>query len=354
MAMPLPSPPTPGFEGDCLSSLPAGLPDFNVGIDYLTLLTEVTPRRSRVEKVATYLATMSDGSLYTARDYYPSKAFDRTVDMTTPLGTRITGFNDDLCMDFAEAGNHVRIFGFNQAEDHPTSLAQDAFTYTQLIQALNEKEGIIPGQRASINFGESRGGMCGWGMMAYANLFGEIMDLGIHVDDCLPEETDTAMTVRGLPPHNAVKELFVASRAFRRQPAESRIAQIKRARRWSRSISLTPSFVKAQIHSGQALWSGEAGTFIDHLSDEQAIVLHAFNRNRLNGRDSYENKLRRLPYGRIVDEDKWHMDLSRYEVTHGSTVKLVTAQRELQAGSTPGEIIDLLTEPFFTKVLATS
>jgi hypothetical protein len=193
--------------------------------------------------------------------------------------------------------------------------------------------------------------MCGLGMLAYSRAAGDPMLFGLHVDDCLPEKTGTVKTLRGLPPHNMVRELSVLPQVVRRRPSEPVGKQIQRVARWSRSVGVTRDFVRAQVHAGRALWRGEAGTFTAHLSPEQAIILHAFNNNGLNGRDSYEQKLAHLPHVRIIDEPSWHLDLAQWDVFDGSAKKIRLIQEELESGTRPAELIQLpeLAKPFFPK-----
>jgi len=316
------------------------------------------PRRRKptlpgVAEILSYLVEMSDGSAYTVKDFTARDAFKHRVEMTIPLGTRMKGYNSDLAELISDGGSDLYLYSFNRSADNPTSLSQDVYAYGLIRRELNARKGIKPGQRRSINYGQSRGGMAGLGIMAFDSLFKEHVDLGLHVDDCLPDETDTWMTIHGLPPQNMAQELLKVPSCIKRHRNESRGHQLQRALRWSKSVGVTPTFLKAQVHSGRALWKGEAGIYAAHMDPSQGIVLHAFNRNKLNGRNEYVKRLGHLPFFQVIDEDEqWHMDLGREEVIYGSAEKLVVAQEALDDNATVGEVVELIAKPFFPKKAA--
>jgi hypothetical protein len=318
--------------------------------DWQELSRKPEPAPGVAEEV-TSLVSMSNGARYIKRDVLAlDSRYDSKIGLLTALGTRVTGFNTQNAEQIAACGSDVSIVGFNQAHNAPTSLSEDAAAAAQILAAERHNDGSVRAiPRPHILFGKSRGGMKAFGVSAYAPIYDLEVPVSIHEDPCLAQKTSLTETKEGLTPEDFFEELAEFGQyATQRLSGESRLQQLGRLAAMARTISPHPHYLRAQIHSGKALWTGEAGLFTPYISEDQIIACYFFNRNKLNHRDKYVQLLGHLPLARIVDEDVKHMALARPEVVTAGVDNIEYTQRLLQRGASKEEIADFLAHPLTT------
>ncbi|HWT55792.1 MAG TPA: hypothetical protein VN031_02025 [Candidatus Microsaccharimonas sp.] len=323
-------------------------------VDWSEPVIELNPYPG-VRSMLTTVFTLDTGAQHIKRDIMPShQNYDTKVGMMTALATRVNGFNTLNALRIAAGGSEVSLVGFNQAAAFPSSLSADAEAATLLLgYTFNRREQLMNDDRAVVLEGKSRGAMGAFGISAYAAEYGLEVPVSFHQDPCLARQTGVRETLQKLTPLDLADEVLEFGHCIKeRWDDESPIAYLKRLCTMAHTVGVTPNYLLAQIHSGKALWAGEAGSFVKHIPNEQVIIANFFNKNRLNHHDEFEAQIRQRPHGRIIGEKLRHMALMRREVVENGAQSVWTAQALLDIGAEPSTIADVLARPLVTDKLA--
>jgi hypothetical protein len=295
-------------------------------------------RLEGVAEVATSLITMSDGARYIKRDIQAAQpATDVRIEVMTPLGTRVSGANTALGeLLVARSGSEVSIIGSNQSCSAMTSLAEDAWAANLIMNEHDSQQGIAPGERPVISFGKSRGGMGGNGKIAYAPHQSRKILLAVHEDPSLQHATGVIETLSSLTPLDLMQEgSEIIHGLLERRESESPLERFKRFRMMSTTIGLSPAYLRAQWHTGRALWRGDSGIFLQHMPVDQALVTLMMNRNKLNHREEFGRRSERLPHSHIIDRNYKHMAMLRSCVELAGAEAVAESVRRLRTGEEP-------------------
>lgn len=329
-----------------------GLPQHNPEIDdWSEPKVEVNPFPG-VRQIITTMITLDSGAKHVKRDFIPDyQGFDTKVGMMTALGTRVNGFNTETALRIASGGSEVSVVGFNQAVAHPSTLSADAEAAALLLgYNFDNQQLLVPDYRPIVLKGKSRGAMGAFGVSAYAEKYGLEVPVSFHQDPCLAQETGLKETLRKLTPLDVADELIELGRCLSEKwEDESKIDHVKRLGSLAKTIGVTPNYLISQIHSGKALWAGEAGGFIDHIPDGQVIIANFFNKNRLNHHATFESQIRRHEYGRVIGERLRHLALLRHEVMVNGTNSVWAAQTMIDMGKSREQIADTLAQPLVAR-----
>lgn len=327
------------------------LPAYDTAFDYLEHLNVERDPAPGVEVVHTYLAHMSDNSQNVVRSIVPKdRKFEPPVAYTTPLGTRVNGFNTYVGYEMAQHGMAVDIIGAPQHMGGEAHLSHEAHNFAQIISHMQEVE---HSNSAPIIAGMSRGGMEALGIFTYMKRLGNPVMLAIVQDPCLANGLGIIKTSRDMTLEYVTRELAEGAKGILERSDEERLASVaKHIARLGKTMSFSPQYLRTHGRIGQELWKGQAGELAASLPPEALVIMHFYKGSRFNHYQQFQELTADKPYVRTVLQDGLHLTMTRKSVTRAYVKQFVTGQEMLIAGKSPAEIADTLNYPLVNKSLS--
>lgn len=280
-------------------------------------------------EVETSRFKLSDGSRYNVNVYTPERPrFEEPVTFATPWCTDLEGFNDDhLGQELAARGFYVigvspeqsklvRALGkvVKAASGDQSELAHDAEAHHLMLDSLQQVGRIASEQVYGVGY--SRGAMVGFGLQAYARRHGREFIYSVYTDPCLEHGIDLKKVRYNELPDYALKELGAFGLALAGEHDLHLMHLLK-------TIRLAPSFWVSQAATGFALFRGEAGTFVDHLSADSNTHVTLYHGSIFNHAEAWQQRLAPFPNITIKNEDGYHASGAKRRVAAASIARLV-------------------------------
>jgi len=324
------------------------LPVYQTTLDYLDHLNVERNPAPGVEVVHTYLAHMSDNSQNVVRSILPKdRKFAPPVAYTTPLGTRVNGFNTYVGYEMAQHGMAVDIIGAPQHMSREAHLSHEAHNFAQIISHLQE---IDQNESTPLIGGMSRGGMEALGIFTYMKRLGSPVMLAIVQDPCLADGLGIVKTSRDMTPDYVTKELREGAKGLLERTDDERLLSVaKHIVHLGKTMSFSPQYLRTHGRIGQELWKGQAGELAGSLPPEALIIMHFYKDSRFNHYRQFQELTADKPYVRTVLQDGLHLTMTRKSVTRAYVKQFVDGQNMLAAGKSPAEIAEALNYPLVSK-----
>lgn len=307
------------------------LPDYDVGLDDSYRKIIQPGHKTRFGTTWVEERRMSDGTRRQVLQGMSSRALtDIVVCKNTAWGTQVRGFNEDVADVIMSQGFHVEVIGPEINASLP--LSRSAYD-THVILNQAQERGYYDNELIAQE-GYSRGGMLGFGVIAYAHRFNRHVIYSNLTDPCLEhrpsfsreEATEVAASI---PKELLTVAVQIGGLALRPN----------KARRYLRSIDLSTNGARQFVRTGVPLFSGESGFLARHAAKTNPKMLLCFFR------DSFANHERE--FVKIFDDcldvdiknpDGGHIQgMDRRILGHIAT-RFSRLGQQLQEGRLPQEI----------------
>lgn len=270
--------------------------------------------------------------------------FARTVTFTTPWCTELPGFNTIVGSTLAKMGMNVVAIG---PEDPTvmravrnlghTSLRADAHVQHESLDFI-EEEGILD-TTSMLATGYSRGGMIAFALKALEDSYERKIEYMDVTDPCLAKKVGLGDIPVAALPRYAANESMACVKSVSKHPLRRAASMILHA------IPRSAGQPVQMIATGIALFSGEAGSFVDEWEEDTAAQVTLFTGSKFNHEYIWAKKLSRYPNVLVHPEHGYHLSGADPRVLDASVGRLIHAQRVLEYGGTGADIAHEFTFP---------
>lgn len=240
-------------------------------------LRQKTPERFTNDKGVKFIGTYCTArAMHEVRIYTPDN-LDDTIDaakviMTTPLGTGIEGHNDKVAQEIASTDCVVILKGVPRYYNprRALNLTEDANEVHGLLNALEDSTDLRLGKLDHMYaYGESQAAMKLLGIVATAGLYDRTVVDGLAVAACFIEPANLR-NVRKLLRYGTSMVGSIRSAAKMLSAEEI----------WDLRQTIDIRDVHNHLAVIPTLMSGEAGTFLPHISRDQLLSNQFFGKDR--------------------------------------------------------------------------
>jgi hypothetical protein len=335
--------PSPGIQDLSLAADPSPsekgffypdyvLPDYNDTAEPTYIRSIGQPGKHR-DYGTTYLEewSMHDeaGTRYrVARCLADQPISDVWVIKDTAWSTQPEGVNIDVARKLMKLGFNVLIKG--PEVDSSLPLSQSAYNTHQILNAM-EQRGNIDARYITVE-GYSRGSMIGFGVNAYAALFGRRVLYSNLTDPCVARpikaDLETVKKAATLPLDIALLELDVMRS----------VLDIRRGRYLLDTIDPTPRGLRQFVRTGGPLMNGEAGMMAARTPLDMQATIAFFRRCRINDAELYEAILADRSGVRFVRPEGGHGGGLDQRIIGNIAVRFERLGSQLADGRQPDEL----------------
>lgn len=287
--------------------------------------------------------SFSNGFHYRQITGLPStQKHDVAVDIGTPWLTTEEGHNFRTLLRVMSAGMPARLIGppriwadgrlphhrfINTIDDAKNvELLHDAYAFLTILDAHDQdgswKYAIEPGN--SLYYGESRGAMIGFGIIALSKLFEREVHLSELVDPCLATETSLKEL---LTPANIEKGLAEVGSLVK---LICTIARENRRRHYRQTFDPSLDYVIPALTTWGALSSGQAGQMASGIPDSTVAGVTFFNASVANQETYYRDILKDKTLIEYFTGDGGHLGLALRTSLFRSIGRMLVAQDQIQ------------------------
>ncbi len=349
--------------GLCPSASPSTMLDRNFALPYDIEIEDWDEQSEKYKEGVGTITTTSvrtltngdDGSAFELIRIRPDRPlWDIKVDLRTPLGTPIAGYNMYVAIQLAKAGIESRIVGTNLAS-RKTTLTHDALA-SLVISNEDDRQGQrnpISEAGRSIYSGYSMGIMKQFAELGMATQVGRSVDLTIGLDPSAAEKvnyTPEEVFKFGsfmLQEAAEIPQIFIESlrdTGLRRT--------VCRTRHLIRTFSLDPRFLVNTVGKLDVIASGETGTFIADIPPDAAMIIHSFRKSVYNDGKTYERLIGGHPNAHVVfEENGRHTSGARISSIAAVVAKITHGQRLIDDGVSGSELAEALRYPILQSSL---